>query len=145
MARNGETAAAGIELLRRSFDAFNRGDIDACVEVLAPDFIANIPGAPEPGRGRDAWKQNALMFREAFPDLQIEIDDIFGAGDKVAVRLMFRGTHTGPFLGIAATGREVAFSSVEIYRVENGLLAEEWVSPDVTSLMGQIGAFPGGA
>ena len=143
MARNGETAAAGIELLRRSFDAFNRGDIDACVEVLAPDFIANIPGAPEPGRGRDAWKQNALMFREAFPDLQIEIDDIFGAGDKVAVRLMFKGTHTGPFLGIGATGREVAFSSVEIYRVEDGLLAEEWVSPDVTSLMGQIGAFPG--
>jgi steroid delta-isomerase-like uncharacterized protein len=138
MSTNDEKAAKGIDLLRRSLDAFNRGDIEACAAVLASDFIANVPGAPEPGRGRQAWKQNALMFREAFPDLRIEIDDIFGAGDRIAVRLTFNGTHKGDFLGIPATGRPVAFTSIEIYRVDGDELAEEWVSPDVTALMGQI-------
>ena len=129
----------GVELLKRSFDALNRGDLDACVEVLAPDFIANVPGAPEPTRGSDAWRQNAEMFLGAFPDLHVSIDDIFGEGDKVAVRLAFEGTHTGDFLGIAPTGRRVSFTSIELYRVSDGALAEEWVSPDINSLLGQIG------
>jgi predicted ester cyclase len=83
------------------------------------------------------------MFRTAFPDLRAEIEDIFGVGDRVAVRLTFRGTHHGAFFGMPATGREVMFSSVEIYRVAGDQLAEEWVSPDVTSLMGQLGAWGG--
>jgi steroid delta-isomerase-like uncharacterized protein len=132
-----------VELVRRSFEVFNRGDIDACVDLMTPDFVANVAGAPGPTVGRDAWKQNALMFREAFPDLRAEIEDIFGAGDRVAVRLTFRGTHRGAFLGMPATGREVVFSSVEIYRVAGDQFAEEWVSPDITSLMGQLGASGG--
>lgn len=135
-----EEHAPAVELLQRSFELFNSGDLDACVEVLAPDFIANFPGAPEPTVGRDAWKQNATMFRAAFPDLRIEINDIFGSGDRAAVRLTFRGTHRGEFLGMPATGREVSFTSVELYRAEGNRLAEEWVSPDIATLMAQIGA-----
>src|SRR5688572_3622278 len=90
----------GVELLRRSIDALNRGDLDTCVALVAPDFIVNIPGIP-PMHGRDAWKQNVLMFLGAFPDLHMDIDDIFGEGDRVAVRLTFSGTHRGDFLGIA--------------------------------------------
>ena len=134
----------GVELLRRSFDALNRGDLEACVELVAPDFIANIPGLPEPQRGREAWKQNFVMFREAFPDLDATIEDIFGSGDRVAVRLTFRGTHTGAFLGIEPSGRAVAFASVELYRVDGEHIAEEWVSPDIGSLMAQITAPPAG-
>ena len=133
-------ATPGVALLRDTLDAFNRGDVDACLELLIPDFIQNIPGLPEPIIGRDFWKQNVVMFRGAFPDLKIEIDDIFGVGDRVAVRLTFRGTHTGAFLGVEPTNREVAFTSIELYRVEGDKLAEEWVSPDIQSLMGQIGA-----
>jgi steroid delta-isomerase-like uncharacterized protein len=132
-----------VELVRRSFETFNRGDIDACVDLLTPDFVANVAGAPGPAVGRDPWKQNAVMFRAAFPDLRAEIEDIFGAGDRVAVRLTFRGTHRGAFFGLPATGRAVMFSSIEIYRVAGDQLVEEWVSPDVTSLMGQLGASNG--
>lgn len=131
---------AAVELLRRSFDTLNTGDVDACAELLAPDFIANIPGLPEPQLGRDAWKDNFRMFTGAFPDLVADIEDIFGEGDRVAVRLTFRGTHTAPFLGIETTGRKVSFSSVELYRVSGDQIAEEWVSPDISSLMAQITA-----
>jgi len=138
-----DESTPAVELVRRSFETFNRGDIDACVDLLTPDFVANIAGAPGPSVGRDPWKQNALMFRAAFPDLRAEIEDIFGAGDRVAVRLTFRGTHRGAFFGMPTTGREVVFSSVEIYRVAGDHVAEEWVSLDVTSLMRQLGASGG--
>ncbi len=143
MSTQPEESRPAVELVRQSFELFNRGDIDACVYLLTPDFVANVAGAPGPSVGRDPWKQNALMFRAAFPDLRAEIEDIFGAEDRVAVRLTFRGTHRGAFFGMPATGREVVFSSLEIYRVAGDQLAEEWVSPDVTSLMGQLGASGG--
>lgn len=143
MSAQANESTPAVELVRRSFEVFNRGDIDTCVGLLTPDFVANIAGAPEPSVGRDPWKQNALMFRAAFPDLRAEIQDIFGVGARVAVRLTFRGTHRGAFFGMPATGREVVFSSVEIYRVAGDHIAEEWVSPDITSLMGQLGASGG--
>jgi steroid delta-isomerase-like uncharacterized protein len=129
-----------VELLRHAFGLLNSGDIDACYELLTPDFIANYPGAPEPTIGRDAWKENVTMFRLAFPDLHVEIDDIFGSGDRAAVRLTFTGTHQGEFFGMPATGRAVTFTSVELYRSEGGRMAEEWVSPDIATLMRQISA-----
>ena len=138
--RSAQSEAIGVTLLRRALDAFNKGDLEACTEFLAPDFIANVAGAPGPNIGREAWKQNAQVLLDAFPDIKMEIQDVFGSGDRAALRLTFRGTHKNPFLGIPATGKEVAFSSVELYRVEDDLLAEEWVAPDVASLMGQITA-----
>jgi predicted ester cyclase len=130
-----------VELVRRSFETLNEGgDIDVLAELVTPDFIINIPELPEPMHGRDAWKQNASMMFGAFPDLHAEIDDIFGVKDIVGVRLTFSGTHQGDFLGIAATNRKVEFKSVEFYRVDGDLLAEEWVAPDIESLMAQISA-----
>jgi steroid delta-isomerase-like uncharacterized protein len=140
MAADDGSEASGVTLLRSALAAFNNGDLDACAEFLAPEFIANIPGLPEPAIGREAWKQNAQMLLDAFPDMKMDIQDVFGSGDRAALRLTFRGTHKNAFLGIPATGREVAFSSVELYRVEGDLLAEEWVAPDIASLMGQITA-----
>jgi predicted ester cyclase len=67
------------------------------------------------------------------PDLQAHIEDIIAAGDKVAVRLRFRGTHSGEFLGIPATGRAIEYISHEFYRVADGLIAEEWICSDLTA------------
>ncbi|WP_405533401.1 ester cyclase [Streptomyces avidinii] len=83
--------------------------------MLAEDFIANVPGVPDPLYGREAWRLGARAMWEAFPDLQIAVEDMFGAGDRVAVRVHFRGTHRGAFQGVAATGRRVGFRSIEIY------------------------------
>jgi predicted ester cyclase len=103
-----------------------------------PDFIADLPGLPEPVHGREIWTLGADALWNGFPDLCIEITDIFGVGDRVAVRLRFSGTHDGEFQGIPATRRPVSFTSVEIYRFEDDRIAEEWVSPDMLGLMQQI-------
>lgn len=78
------------------------------------------------------------MMRHAFPDLQAYIADIVAAQDKVAVRLRFRGTHSGEFLGFPATGRTIEYVSHEFYRIADGLIAEEWICSDMATLLRQL-------
>jgi steroid delta-isomerase-like uncharacterized protein len=78
-------------------------------------------------------------MRQAFPDLQADIDDIFGARDQVAMRLTFRGTHSGQFLGFPASGRTIGYVSHEFYRIADGLIAEEWICSDMATLYRQLG------
>ena len=98
---------ANIELVRAGFDDFNAGDLDACVARTAPDLVMNLAELPEPMHGRQTWRHGAELMKRAFPDLEAHIEDIFAARDRVAVRLTFRGTHSGEFLGVPATGRSV--------------------------------------
>jgi steroid delta-isomerase-like uncharacterized protein len=132
------TPERNMALVRRGYETLQTGDIEASAELITEDFIANLPGLPEPLRGREIWKLGAQTMREGFPDLRIDIEEMFGAGDKVAVRVRFHGTHSGPFQGIPPTHRPVSFTSIEIYRLEGDLIAEEWVAPDIMGLMQQI-------
>ena len=132
------TSAASVELVRAGFEALNAGDIDRCMALAAPDLISNLAEMPEPQHGRDAWRQGVEMMKQAFPDLQAHIEDIFAAQDKVAVRLRFRGTHSGDFLGIPATGRTIEYVSHEFYRIADGLIAEEWICSDMATLFRQL-------
>ena len=126
-----------VDLVRRAFVSFNAGDVDACLAVIAEDFVMNLAGAPQM-RGRETWAQNFQVMQAGFPGLQATVDDIFGADDRVAVRLTFRGVHRGPFLEVPATGRDVSFTSIELYRVADGRLAEEWIASDIPTLMRQL-------
>ncbi|HEY3956265.1 MAG TPA: ester cyclase [Streptosporangiaceae bacterium] len=90
------------------------------------------------GCGSRVWREGFEVMKQAFPDLQAHIEDIVAAGDKVAVRVRFRGTHSGAFLGIPATGRTVEYVSHEFYRIAGGLIAEEWICSDTATLLGQI-------
>jgi steroid delta-isomerase-like uncharacterized protein len=132
------SAAANVELVRAGFEAFNAGDADGCLARAAPDFVINLAEVPGPQHGHEVWRQGFELMKHAFPDLEAHIEDIFGAQDKVAVRLRFRGTHSGEFLGIAPTGRTVEYVSHEFYRIADGLIAEEWICSDMATLLGQI-------
>src|SRR5215203_5740608 len=100
------------------------------------------PGAPRP-LDLEAWTQFTAAFVEAFPDLRLTVEDIFSAGDMVAARVAFQGTHRGEFQGIPPTNKQVAFSSIEIDRMVDGKVEEHWFEMDLLGLMGQLGAIPG--
>lgn len=128
-----------VELLRSSLDALNANDLETCLARMDPDFIINLAGAPQM-RGQEQWKANVAYIRNAFPDFHGKLEDIFGSGDKVAMRLTMTGTHEGEFMGVPATGRKVTYVSNELYRVgADGKIAEEWICSDIASLMAQIG------
>lgn len=130
---------ANVTIVRAGFDHFNSDDLDGCLALTAPDLVMHLAEAPEPIRGREVWREGATMIKRAFPDLRAEIEDIVAAGDRVAVRLRFRGTHTGEYLGFPPTGRTIEYVSHEFYRVADGVIAEEWICSDTATLFRQIG------
>jgi len=130
---------SNIELVREGLDAFNADDLDACLALIAPDLVLNLAGLQEPLRGREAWREGFALIKRAFPDLHAQIEDIVAAGDRVAVRLTFHGTHAGEYLGFAATGRRIGYVSHEFYRLADGLVTEEWVCSDTATLLRQLG------
>jgi steroid delta-isomerase-like uncharacterized protein len=130
--------ATNSELVRAGFEAFNNGDADGCLALVRPDLIMNLAELPEPQRGREVWRQGFELVKRAFPDLRAHVEDIVAAGDRVAVRVRFRGTHRGEFLGIPATGRAVEYVSHEFYRVDGGLIAEEWICSDTAGLFRRL-------
>jgi steroid delta-isomerase-like uncharacterized protein len=131
-------AKSNAELVTESFDAFNRGDTERLLAIVAPDLVMHLAELPEPIRGRETWQQGFEMMRRAFPDLEARIDDLVASEDRVAVRVSFSGTHAGEFQGIPATGRAIRYVSHEFYRVEGGVIAEEWICSDLASLFRQL-------
>jgi steroid delta-isomerase-like uncharacterized protein len=129
-------------VLRRWIEAYNERDLQAEADVLAPDYVAHVPAVSGPLEGLEAWRQFSGSFAEAFPDIRLTIEDIMAEGDMVAARVAFRGTHRGEFQGIPPTGKEVAFSSIEVNRVVEGKVEKHWVELDLLGLMQQLGAIP---
>jgi predicted ester cyclase len=85
--------------------------------------------------------EQVKMFQNAIPDLVHNIEEIFAVGDKVILRFIGRGTHTGDIeeMGIHATGKTVEVSSIAIYRIENGKVVEERQEADMLGFMQQLG------
>ena len=85
----------------------------------------------------------ATMLRSAFPDLKATIEDTIAEGDKVVIRMTWRGTHTGgEFMGIPATGKSVSIGVIDIIRISGGKAVEHWGQMDSMLMMQQLGAIP---
>ena len=129
-------------IVRRWIETFNNPYTPQNeVDVLAPDYVAHAPWLPDP-LDLEAWARFTAAFVEAFPDLRLTVEDVFSSEDMVAARVSFRGTHRGEFQGIPPTGKEVAFSSIEIDRMVDGKVQEHWFEMDLLGLMQQLGAIP---
>jgi steroid delta-isomerase-like uncharacterized protein len=97
------------------------GDADAFDEVVAPDFVHHAPGLPP---DREGMKQALPMFRAAFPDMRLTVEDMIAEGDKVVDRVTVRGTHQGELMGIPASGTQVEFTEMHISRIADGKIVE---------------------
>jgi predicted ester cyclase len=128
-------------IVRRYREAHNTNSMDTLNEIVAADLISHnmLPGLPP---GLEGGKMAHQGFLAAFPDGQTTTDDLIAEGDKVVERYSFRGTNTGSFLGAPPTGRPVQSSSISIYRIANGKIAEHWGENDVIGVMTQLGLMP---
>jgi predicted ester cyclase len=82
------------------------------------------------------------MFRSAFPDFRMTIEDLIAEEDIVVARFTQGGTHRGTFMGAAPTGRQVQFTEIGILRVAGGKVVESWYETDMLSLYQQVGLIP---
>ncbi|MGW2697483.1 ester cyclase [Streptomyces sp. NPDC001296] len=126
-------------LIQHFVDMINNHDVSTMPEHTAPGHIDHNPVVADGIEANQAfWTQ---VFT-AFPDMKAVAHDIVAEGDKVAGRFEYTATHQGTFLGIPATGRTVSFQSIDIWRVEDGLLAEHWDQLDMGDIFRQLGVDP---
>ena len=126
-------------IIRRLYDEFfNKGDLSIADELHAADFVYHEFGAP--AVGLEEYKKRNSVFFHALPDRKVLIEDLLAEGDKVVARATMRATQTGDLPNIPATGRPVTVTSIIIYRISEGKIAEEWESYDQLGMLKQLGA-----
>lgn len=121
-------------------DAFNVRDDDREASARTAGYIAHAPDSLQlPTLDSDAWLEFLDGFLEGFPDLHLEVHDAVADEAMTAQRILFTGTHTGPFRGLPPTGRTVRFFGIEINRMADGKVAEHWFQLDALTLFQQLG------
>ena len=122
-------------LIRRFFNAIESGNFQVLDEIVAEDYDDHLAGQTP---GRETVKTYFAGLRSAFSDLTLPISAIVAEGDRVAVLNSVRGTHRGEFIGLKPTGRSIDAMAFQLYRIENGPLAEHWEVADFAKLMRQL-------
>jgi steroid delta-isomerase-like uncharacterized protein len=128
-------------IIQRYYDIVAAGDLDALDEVLTPVVYQHAVDVMD-SQGIEEVQANLAVFTEAFADLQFDIDLWFTADEYVAARVIQSGTHVGDFVGIPATGVDSTWTIIGIWRIECGLIAEQWIEVDSISRLRQLGYLP---
>jgi steroid delta-isomerase-like uncharacterized protein len=122
-------------------EVISQGRLESADTLVKSDFIELDP-LPGQQPGREGLKNVIGQIRSAFPDTRWVVDEMVAEGDKVVTRFHWTGTHLGPFLGIAATGKPVKVIGVVIDRLEEGKMADSRILMNELSLMQQLGVIP---
>jgi steroid delta-isomerase-like uncharacterized protein len=121
-------------------DAFNARDDNGEASARSTDYTAHAPDSLQlPTLDSDAWVDFLGTFLVGFPDLHLEVQNTVADDGMTAQRILFTGTHTGPFRGLPSTGRKVRFSGIEINRMSDGKITEHWFQLDTVTLFQQLG------
>lgn len=137
-------SADHVATIRRLYDHVNAGDTRGIAGLMADDFTEH-----EETPGLEPTKDGVIAFfemqRAAFPDMRMEVEDLFAAGDKAVARVRFTGTHRGPFMGMEPTGRSVDVPLIDMFAFDDrGLLSDHWGVMDSMVMMQQLGVVPDG-
>jgi steroid delta-isomerase-like uncharacterized protein len=129
-------------LVQRMIDeVMNQHDPAVVDELFAADYLMHDPAWPGEVKGPEGFKQWAgAMLDPYFSDSRVTIEDTIAEGDKVAVRWTWSGTHTGEFMGIGPTGRQITVAGISIHRFADGKFVESWANYDSLGMMQQLTA-----
>lgn len=128
-------------LARRYFDdLLNEGRIEAVDEIMSEDCVLSAPVLPQEFRGAATFKQVLTGLRAVFPDLRFVVHEEIGEGDRVATTWTMTGTHSGEWLGVAATGRRLTMTGCDILRIDAGRVVRIDIQADYLGALRQMGA-----
>ncbi len=124
-------------VLRFINEAFNCGNVQVIKEITSPDHVSHLPTGDH--YGPEGVRIDIASFRSAFSDLKLILDELIETPTRVVYRFTARGTHDGPFMGIAASGKKVEVQGIGIDRFESGKTIERWIQYDSAGLLQQLG------
>jgi len=137
------TTTTNLVVVSRFIEEFknnaNHGIVD---ELMSPDFVHHLTDPRLPA-GRDGIKALGQVIVAGFLDVHASVRDLISDGDKVIERTRTSATHTGEFNRIPATGKQVGWTEIHIYRLVDCKIAEQWSEIDLLGLLVQLGAIPG--
>jgi steroid delta-isomerase-like uncharacterized protein len=123
-------------------EIYARGNLAAAEEIYAPDYVGHDPTSGDI-RGIEGAEQFAATYRQAFPDLQVTVEDQVAEGDKVVTRFSARGTHQGETEEFGPpTGTQMEITGIAIERFADGKIVENWTNYDALGLLQQLGLVP---
>jgi steroid delta-isomerase-like uncharacterized protein len=133
-----QTPEKNKETIRKLYEELlNKGKLDMLDQVIAEDYVG-VYGQ----KGPAAFAETVQGLREGFPNIQWTIEDLVAAGDRVAVRWTWQGTHTGSFRGIPASQRQISDKAIAIYQFRDGKIIQAWIETDRLGFLQQIGVVP---
>ena len=129
------------DLARRSWESLSERNPDLIEEFYPPDLVWHAPN--QDIRGYEEARQFVSTFFDAFPDININVEDVIAEGDQAVTRYTIRGTHRGETEEFGPpTGRQMEVEGITIHRIEGGKIVEEWERYDNLSAMQQLGLVP---
>ena len=129
------------DLARRSWEILSQRNPDLIEEFYAPDVVLHEPD--QDIRGYEQARQFVSTYFDAFPDINITVEDAIAEGDQAVTRYTIRGTHQGETEEFGPpTGRQMEVEGITIHRIEDGKIVEEWERYDNLSVMQQLGLVP---
>lgn len=134
-AQKEQAEAVGSALLDRYVAAINAHDTSTFGDIHTENYIQHSGRSPN---GLAAQIENFRAIFARMPDVQVRVEDRIIQGDKVVARMAFSATHSQPLQGIAPTGKRFTLRTIDIWRIENGKLAEHWDVVDYAGLQKQL-------
>ncbi len=130
-------------IVEHYYGELNRGNVTVVDDLFDRDYVAHDPSLPSEMReGRDKLKSMIERSRAAFPDQRFELDDVTAEEDRVAFRVKFVGHLAGEWDGLDHDGRQISYTGMGMFRIEDGKISEGWFNFDHHRFLRQLGALP---
>jgi len=122
-------------------EVWNKGRAEAIREMVTEDLVVHglSDAKGEAIKGVKEFDRFHSQFVNAFPNIQVEVEDLIAEGDKVSARCTVRAKHTGDALGVAPTNTDVDFTGIAIVRISGGKIVEAWNNFDFMKMNRQLG------
>jgi steroid delta-isomerase-like uncharacterized protein len=129
--------------MRRIYqEVWNQGNFEVLDEIVSPDYVGHLPTPPGAPSGREGLRWLIQMYRAAFPDIYVQVDDQISEDDKVLTQITIQGTHQGQFMNVPPTNKNIRVTAMVVTRFKNNQNVEGWAELDRLGLMQQLDVIP---
>ncbi|OBG86250.1 hypothetical protein A5699_22115 [Mycobacterium sp. E802] len=131
---------------RRIWEVFASGDLSELDDLVAPGAAFHDTQDPfGDQRGPEHMRSLMQMYRKSFTNMKFDVKMQLAEGDHVCTMIEAQGDNTGEIMGRPATGKHSRIHLTDIDRIEDGKIAESWVTWDTLGMLQQLGLIPAGA
>jgi steroid delta-isomerase-like uncharacterized protein len=124
---------------RMNDEVWGEENLDLITTYVAEEYVETTNATPDPIHGPDGYRDIVERFHRAFSDVTVTTEQLVAEGDTVVNRWRFDVTHTGPYMGIEATGKDAHLSGISIIDFEDGMIVEDHAVVDISGFMQQLG------